>query len=78
VSKSNGRRLAFASAACFFGSTFFVGCTDQSVNPPLKTEGAAPVAPDSVKKDEAPKSKRESPRGSAKIGRDPSGVNRGQ
>jgi hypothetical protein len=60
------------------GFAFLAGCTDQSVNPPLaKTEGVAPQAPESIKK-EPPKGKRDMPRGSAKIGRDPSGINRNQ
>jgi hypothetical protein len=77
VSKSNWRRLSLAIPA-LVGATFFVGCADSSVNPPLaNTEGVAPVTPESVKRDAVPpKSKREMPRGSAKIGRDPSGLNR--
>jgi hypothetical protein len=75
VSKSSWRRLSLAIAA-LVGSTVVVGCSDASVNPPLaKTEGVAPVAPESVKQ-EPPKKKRDMPRGSAKIGRDPSGINR--
>jgi hypothetical protein len=77
VSKSNWRRVSLAVVA-LVGATFGVGCTDSSVNPPLaKTEGIAPVAPESIKK-EPPKGKRDMPRGSAKIGRDPSGINRNQ
>jgi hypothetical protein len=53
------------------------GCTDSSVNPPLAdTKGVAPASPEEAK-NVTPKGKRDMPRGSAKIGRDPSGVNRG-
>jgi len=76
VSKSNGRRLGLGIAA-FVGATFVYGCQDTSVNPPLAKTDAAPVAPESIKK-EPPKRKSEMPRSSAKIGHDPSGVNRGQ
>jgi hypothetical protein len=65
------------SVAAIVGSTVFAGCTDSSVNPPLAdTKGVAPVSPEEAK-NVTPKTKREMPRGSAKIGRDPSGVNRG-
>jgi hypothetical protein len=74
VSKSVGRRLALGIAA-LVGSSFVFGCQDTSVNPPLVKTDAAPVAPDSIKK-EPPTKKSENPRGSAKIGRDPSGINR--
>jgi len=76
VSKSNGRRLGLGITA-LVGSAFLVGCQDQSVNPPLAKTDAAPVAPESIKKEPSPK-KSQMPRGSAKIGHDPSGVNRGQ
>ena len=76
MSKSNWRRLSLAIPA-LVGATFFVGCADEGVNPPLaNTEGVAPVTPESVKRDAVPpKSKRDMPRGSGGIGRDPSGVN---
>jgi hypothetical protein len=76
VSKSNWRRFPLAVAA-LMGSTLSVGCSDSSVNPPLAKTDAAPVDPKTIKV-EPPKSKREIPRGSAKIGRDPSGINRNQ
>jgi hypothetical protein len=74
VSKSNRRRL-FATIPALVGSAVLIGCSDQSVNPPLAKTDVAPVAPESVKA-ESPKGKQDMPRGSAKIGRDPSGVNR--
>jgi hypothetical protein len=77
VSQSNARRLSLAIAA-LVGSIFFVGCSGESVNPPLAdTKGVAPQAPESIKK-EPPKGKRDMPRGSAGIKRDPSGMNRNQ
>jgi hypothetical protein len=75
---SRSRRITSAIAA-LIASAVLVGCGDASVNPPLaRTDGVAPVAPESVKQDDAPKSKTAMPRGSSKIGRDPSGVNRGR
>jgi hypothetical protein len=74
---SRFRRMTSAIAA-LIASAVLLGCGDSTVNPPLAKTDAAPVAPESVKRTEAPKTKRESPRDSAKIGRDPSGVNRGQ
>jgi hypothetical protein len=76
VSKSNRRRFPLAVAA-LLGSTLSVGCADSSVNPPLANTDAAPVDPKTLKV-EPPKGKRDMPRGSAKIGRDPSGINRNQ
>ena len=73
---SRPRRITSAIAA-LIASAVLGGCGDASVNPPLAKTDAAPVDPASVKA-EAPKSKRDTPRGSAKIGRDPSGVNREQ
>jgi hypothetical protein len=72
---SRCRRITSAIAA-LIASAVLVGCGDASVNPPLaKTEGVAPADPAAAKKVE-PKTKTEMPRGSSKIGRDPSGVNR--
>jgi hypothetical protein len=77
VSKSYGRRLALAIAA-LVGAPFFVGCADQSVNPPLvKPEGVSAVTPEQVKAQSTPPTRKsQMPRGSAGIKRDPSGVNR--
>lgn len=69
---SRSGRITSAIAA-LFASAVLVGC-GESVNPPLAKTDAPPVAPESVKKDPEPKSKRQIPRGSAKIGRDPSGI----
>jgi hypothetical protein len=68
------RRITSGITA-LIASAVLVGCGDGSVNPPLAKTDAAPVAPESVKKVE-PKTKEQMPRGSSKIGRDPSGVNR--
>ena len=73
---SRSRRITSGIAALIF-SAVLVGC-GEAVNPPVARTDAAPVDPATVKKDEAPKSKSAMPRGSSKIGRDPSGVNRGQ
>ena len=72
---SRSRRITSAIAA-LIASAVLVGCGDASVNPPLAMpKGVDPVPPESIKV-EPPKTKREMPRGSAKIGRDPSGVKR--
>jgi hypothetical protein len=68
---SRSRRITSAIAA-LIASAVLIGCGDASVNPPLAKTDAAPVAPESVKVTE-PKTKSAMPRGSAKIGHDPSG-----
>ena len=75
---SRSHRITSAIAA-LIASAVLVGGENTSVNPPLaKPEGGvAPVAPESIKV-EPPKKKSQQPRGSAKIGRDPSGINREQ
>jgi hypothetical protein len=72
---SRSRRITSAIAA-LIASAVLIGCGDTSVNPPLAKTDAAPVAPESVKKDTESKSKSVMPRGSSKIGRDPSGMRR--
>ncbi len=71
---SRSRRITSAIAA-LIALAILIGCSDASVNPPLAKTDAAPFNPESVKKVE-PKTKEQMPRGSSKIGRDPSGVNR--
>jgi hypothetical protein len=70
---SRSRRITSAIAA-LIASAVLIGCGDASVNPPLAKTDAAPVAPESVKPVTEPKTKSATPRGSAKIGRDPSGI----
>jgi hypothetical protein len=75
VSKSTWRRLSLALAVLVV-PVLLVGCTDQSVNPPLAKTDVAPQSKAELeaKAKEPPKSRKEVPRGSAGIKRDPSGI----